>query len=138
MKKKPVGFSLIELLVVVAILGALAGIGIVTYAGYTSSAKKSSAENVMQQIALMQTEQYSVFGSYYNADGDNCTPTSGTTEGIDTTLFDADTDENVISSDAGYEYCVAPHSSGYQVRACMTAKCDETLLTLDAKGQNNF
>ncbi len=92
----------------------------------------------MQQIALMQTEQYSVFGSYYNADGDNCTPTSGTTEGIDTTLFDADTDENVISSDAGYEYCVAPHSSGYQVRACMTAKCDETLLTLDAKGQNNF
>ena len=40
-----------------------------------------------------------------------------TTEGIDTALFDADTDENVISNDAGYEYCVAPHSSGFQVRA---------------------
>ena len=115
MKKKPDGFSLIELLVVVAILGALAGIGIVTYAGYTSSAKKSSAENVMQQIALMQTEQYSVFGSYYNDDGDNCTPSSGTTEKIDTTLFDADTDENVISSDAGYEYCVEEHATGFKV-----------------------
>ena len=49
------GFTLIELLVVVAILGIIAAVGIVSYNGYVSSAKKKSAENVMQQISLGQT-----------------------------------------------------------------------------------
>ena len=59
MTTKSAGFTLIELLVVVAILGIIAAIGITSYNGYVSSAKKKSAENVMQQISLGQTEYYS-------------------------------------------------------------------------------
>jgi len=43
MKKLQKGFSLVELLVVVAIIGVLAGVGIVGYTGYTQSAKERVA-----------------------------------------------------------------------------------------------
>ena len=38
------GFTLVELLVVVALLGVLAAIGIVSFGGYLNSAKKSAVE----------------------------------------------------------------------------------------------
>ena len=43
MKALQKGFSLVELLVVVAIIGVLAGVGIVGYQGYTDSAKERVA-----------------------------------------------------------------------------------------------
>ena len=43
MKKLQKGFSLVELLVVVAIIGVLAGVGIVGYQSYTDSAKSRVA-----------------------------------------------------------------------------------------------
>ena len=65
MYKKYKGFTIIEILVVVAIIGALAAVGVVAYSGYTEGAKIKSARNVMMTVGLAQTEEYSIYGDFY-------------------------------------------------------------------------
>ena len=129
MTSKSSGFTLIELLVVVAILGIIAAIGIMSYNGYVGSAKKRSAENVMQQISLGQTEYYSDNGIYYrNSTGTSCNPTSTTSSAIETNLLGG-TDS--ISSDMGYELCVANDATNYKVFAKENGgNCEITMTAL--------
>ena len=76
---------MIELVVVVAIIGALAAIGTVAYNGYIGGAKKSAAINTMQQIALQEQEYQSIYGDYFTQSG--CTPDDDETEEINTCLL---------------------------------------------------
>ena len=136
MTSKSSGFTLIELLVVVAILGIIAAIGIVSYNGYVSSAKKRSAENVMQQISLGQTEYYSDNGIYYrNSTSTTCNPTSTTSSAIETNLLGG-TDS--ITSEMGYELCVANDATNYKVFAKENGgNCEITMTALGAFVRTN-
>ena len=109
MRKK--GFSLIELLTVVAIIGILAAIGIVAYTGYVTQARRTTAENSMMQIALAQTEYYSNIGLYFIT---TSTCTVDTSNSIENILFDGG---DIITDESGYQMCIVEKGSSYKITA---------------------
>ena len=112
---KSSGFSLVELLVVVAIVGILSAVGTISYQGYVKSAKRSSAQNIVQQTALAQTEEYSNSGSYVITDAlddgatleqieqEDCPATRTSSDIIESDLFSGD---NIIADNINFEICI--------------------------------
>ena len=98
------GFTLLELLIVVAIIGILAGVGIPAYNGYITDSKEETAKNNLRSIAMMQSSYYSDNNSYYLASNTNS---------INTNLFGKST----LDASGDYDYRTVTHASGFQAVA---------------------
>lgn len=72
------GFTLVELMVTVAIVGILAGAAMFMYGRQVKKARASEVANVMAEIALKQEAFYVENGSYFStgADDDDIHPAS--------------------------------------------------------------
>ena len=118
------GFTLIELLVVVGIIGILAAIGIVSYNGYVNSSKKKSAENIMMQIALAQTEYYSDNSIYYGAArATTCSPSSSTTTTVQSKLVGG---AQLFTDELGFNVCAVTDNTAlyYIVAKQINGNCE--------------
>ena len=132
MTTKSSGFTLVELLVVVAIIGILSAVGTVAYNGYVDGTKQKSTQNLMQQISLAQTEEYSNSGSYYSQATDSCTPSATTSSQIETTLFGG---ADQIGADLGYNICIASKgTSDFIITAKENRSSNACELTLSRNG----
>ncbi|MDA9691427.1 prepilin-type N-terminal cleavage/methylation domain-containing protein [Candidatus Pelagibacter sp.] len=136
MTTKSSGFTLIELLVVVALIGIISAIGIVSYNGYVNSAKKKAVQNVMQQIALGQTEWYSGEGEYYTTKSGSttCDPDSTSSNNIEENLLGG---SDSISDDLGYNICtviINTNNEKYRIIAKENTSSSPTKYCLNSKG----
>ena len=64
-KPKTAGFTLIELMVTVAILGVLASIAIPAYNGYVLTAKMAEADNNLAALRLAEEEYFLENNTYF-------------------------------------------------------------------------
>ena len=74
-KNKQKGFTLLELLIVLAIVGILTGIALPMYQNYMVKAKRADAKAALSELSVWMERQYTAKGCYSKDCANNDSPT---------------------------------------------------------------
>ncbi|MBK6999897.1 MAG: type IV pilin protein [Rhodoferax sp.] len=140
--QKQHGFSLIELMIAVAVVGILAGFALPSYRQYVMRAHRVDARNALLALAQRLEQNYTLSGSYALLQ-------DGTTTVTDTTIANWGLDKTPLSGGTRYNISFdtgSPTATAFTIKATPTgSQTGDTCgnLTLDnrnlkgAAGQNN-
>ena len=124
------GLTLVELLVVVALIGILSAVAIPVYNGYINSVKISAAQNSLQLIYLTEVEYSSDNGEYFST-ASGCGSGSDHTSSINTSLFD---DVETLD-DESFFFCIGSSDTEEEYMAVAYKRSDTS--TWYSINQNN-
>jgi len=130
-KKITKGFTLVELLVVVALIGILSAIAIPAYNGYINTAKINSAQNSLRLIYLAEVEQFSDNGEYY-AVTSSCGASSHLANSINIALFGGV--KTLTEDKPDFYFCIQSDDIATEYKAFAYSASNDDWFSID---QNN-
>lgn len=115
------GFSLLELMVVLLIIGIISAIAIVSFTGSVSKSRRHEAQSVLHQLALQQEKHFITHQTY--------------TDDIATWLTEIDTEYYDYSADTSTDLGYVLRATAVDSQAQSDGECAE--ITLNSIGQEH-
>ena len=72
--KQPSGFTLLELMIAIAIIGLLAAFALPNFQRYAETSKRTEAQSTLLELAHFMERHYTVNNTYYIKKGENKAP----------------------------------------------------------------
>jgi len=134
MKKRIEGFTLIEIMVVVAIVGILASIALPSYQEYVRRSARAEARAAIMNMAQLQERNFSDRGAYATVDGTSVAPWAATSYYSGSSYASRKYDITVATANTNSTYTItAAPNNGFSDPTCVNL----TLTSTGVRGSSN-